>query len=358
MLWYVTRGAGATTTLLLTASVVLGVGEVRLWRPGGAPRFAIAAMHRTVSLLAVAFLAIHIVTTLLDPFPHIGLLNAAVPFATDYRPLWMGLGTIASDLLVAVMLTSLIRRRVGFRAWRWVHWLAYACWPIAIVHGLGTGSDTKSTWMLVLALVCSVAVALAIASRLAGAGTARGARAGGAVAVVVSAIGLAIWLPAGPLASGWAQRSGTPVAVLAAFSPRPTLAAPRLARSAAADPLDRPFSAALAGRIRNGFSAGGTSVVALAMRLRGGPAAVLRIRLGGRALGDGGLRLQRSAVTLGPPGDPRRYAGRVESLRGTHLRTVVGSRDGRALRLRIDLSLASGTVSGQVSGTPAGGTRP
>ena len=131
-LWYATRGAGAMTLVLLTASVVLGVGEVRRWRPAGAPRFAVASLHRTISLLAVVLLVVHIATTLLDVFPHIAVANAAVPFATDYRPLWMGLGTIASDLMLALVVTSLVRRRMGYRAWRGLHWLAYACWPVAL----------------------------------------------------------------------------------------------------------------------------------------------------------------------------------------------------------------------------------
>ena len=87
VLWYATRGAGATTTVLLTASVVLGIGEERGWRPGGSPRYAIAALHRTISMLALTMLAIHIVTTILDPFPKIGPVAAFVPYATDYRPL-------------------------------------------------------------------------------------------------------------------------------------------------------------------------------------------------------------------------------------------------------------------------------
>src|SRR4051794_15306475 len=164
-LWYATRGTGATALVLLTASVALGIGEVRTWRPGGAPRFAVASMHRTVSLLAVALLALHIATTLLDPFPRIGAANAVVPFQTDYRPLWLGLGSVSTDLLLALVLTSLVRRRLGYRTWRGVHWLAYACWPVALVHGLGAGSDTRSTWMLVLTLACVLAVGAAIAAR-------------------------------------------------------------------------------------------------------------------------------------------------------------------------------------------------
>ncbi len=350
-LWYATRGTGAIALVLLTISVVLGVGELRAWRPAGAPRFAVAAMHRTVSLLAVALLAVHIVTTLLDPFPHIGVLNAVVPFETDYRSLWMGLGTIASDLLVALVLTSLVRRRLGYRVWRGVHGFAYACWPVALLHGIGAGSDTRTTWMLVLTLACVGAVWVAVAARLAAPETPQRVRIGAGAVTVLAALALGIWLPQGPLARGWARRAGTPAHVVAAFAP-PARAASRLAP--AADALARPFSATLAGRVNNGTSAAGLGVTDLRMRLEGGPRGVLRLRLGGQALPGGGLQMERSAVTLGPPHDPARYSGRVQTLRANVLSALVGSADGHAVRLTVALTLRGGSVAGQVRGTPVG----
>lgn len=351
-LWYATRGAGAMTLVLLTGSVVLGIGEVRRWQPVGAPRFAVAALHRTISLLALVLLVVHIVTTLLDPFPRIGLLNAGVPFVTDYRPLWMGLGTLASDVLVALVLTSLVRRRLGHRAWRGLHWLAYACWPIAVLHGVGSGSDTKSTWMLALTLACVGAVVVALASRLPAAGTRPAVRIGTVAIAVLSGIGLAVWLAQGPLARGWPRRAGTPPAVLAAFAPK---AAVTSVRAAPVDALAEPFTATIAGTIHNGVSAGGIAVVDLSMRLSGGPAGMLRIRLGGQAVPGGGLQMDRSAVTLGPPADPARYRGRIEFLQNSQLRALVGSPDGHAVRLTVDLSLGQSTVNGQVQGTPVRG---
>ncbi len=351
-LWYATRGAGAITTVLLTASVVFGIGEVRLWRPGAVPRFAVASLHRTISLLAVALLAVHIGTTLLDSFPRIGVLNAVVPFATDYRQLWMGLGTLASDLLLALVITSLVRRRMGYRAWRGVHWLAYACWPIAIAHGIGAGSDTKSTWMLILTLVCVGAVAVAVASRLTAPGTPQRARTAGAAALAACLIALGVWLPAGPLAAGWARRAGTPAYVLAAFAPAPRT---RAARPVPVDALSTGFVAPLTGRIRNGTSANGTAVVDLTMQLNGNQPGELRVRLGGQQLANGGLQMDRSAVTLGPPGDPGRYRGRINFLQGTQLRALVGSADGHAVRLTINLSLGRADLTGEVQGTPVRG---
>ena len=161
-LWYLTRGTGAVTLVLLTLSVTLGVANVRRAHSGSVPRFVVDAIHRSVSLLALAFLAVHIVTAVLDPFAPIRLVDAVVPFVSAYRPLWLGLGAIASDLLIAVALSSVLRRRLGHRAWRATHWLAYACWPVALVHGLGTGSDAKTTWMLALTAACVLVVLAAV----------------------------------------------------------------------------------------------------------------------------------------------------------------------------------------------------
>jgi sulfoxide reductase heme-binding subunit YedZ len=307
-------------------------------------------MHRTMSMLAVAVLADHIVTTIFDPFPRIGVAPAFVPFATDYRPLWMGLGAVAADLLVALIVTSLLRRRLGYRAWRAVHWAAYACWPVAILHGLGTGSDAKATWMLILSLGSVAAVVAALLARLARAGTPDQTRVGVTSAATLGVVGLIAWLAQGPLASGWASRAGTPASVLSAFNPRtPTR---RAAAQGTRDAFAKAFSASFNGPVRQGTSASGVAVVDLRLRLRGGPDGILRIRLGGTALPDGGLRMDRSAVTLGPPSSPAEYQGRVQFLRDTVLRAEVGNASGRAVRLEVNLSVAGDSVDGTVSGRP------
>ena len=354
VLWYATRGAGAVTLVLLTMSVVLGIAETRGWQPAGAPRFGVAAVHRMVSLLALAFLALHVVTTLLDPFPPISLAAAVIPFSSSYRPLWLGLGSVAFDLLVAIAVTSVVRRRLGYRAWRALHWLAYACWPVALLHGLGTGSDARTTWRLVLTLGCVGAVVVAVVGRLGGADIRPPARSLVAGASALATIAFVAWLVQGPLATGWARRAGTPATVLAAFSPRP---AARVARAAPAQPddgLGRPFSSSLHGEITSGTSASGMSVVDLRLRL-GDPPARVRVRIGGQALQAGGLRMQRSAVTLGPPSRPGEYRGRIQLLQDTRMRALVGSRDGRAVLLHLDLSLDAGTVTGTAAGAPVGG---
>lgn len=164
--WYMTRSTGAVAMLLLTVTVVLGVVDVRRVSSEKWPRFVVDALHRNVALLAMVFLVVHILTTVLDSFVSIPLIDAVVPFVGSYRPFWLGLGAVAFDMLIAVVVTSLLRRRIGYASWRAVHWFAYASWPIAMAHGLGTGSDANASWLLVLSVVCLLAVLAALIVRV------------------------------------------------------------------------------------------------------------------------------------------------------------------------------------------------
>jgi methionine sulfoxide reductase heme-binding subunit len=166
-LWYLIRATGATALVLLTLTLLMGIVNVRRWAPRRVPRFLLDDAHRTVSLLVVVLLAIHVVTAVVDGYVSIALADVVLPFAGSYRPLWVGLGALALDLLVALIVTSLLRARLGLRAWRAVHWLAYACWPLALAHGIGMGTDVAAGWMLWLALGCAAAVSAALILRVA-----------------------------------------------------------------------------------------------------------------------------------------------------------------------------------------------
>ena len=166
ILWFATRGSGIVSMLLFSAVVVLGVITTMRWGSASWPRFLTVEVHRTISLLSVVFLVIHILTAILDPFANLGLMAALVPLASAYRPVWVALGVISVYLGLAVLVTSLMRERVGLRLWRAIHWLAYASWPLALLHSIGSGSDNTAPWMLVVDAVCVVPVAVAVAWRL------------------------------------------------------------------------------------------------------------------------------------------------------------------------------------------------
>ena len=213
--WYLTRSTSAVALLLLSIALALGVVDVRRWSTPRWPRFVVDSLHRNVSLLALAFLVAHILTSVLDSFAPIGLLEAFLPFVGSYRPFWLGLGAVSFDLILAVIVTSILRQRMGYGTWRAIHWLTYASWPIALLHGLGTGSDVKGTWLLVLSALCAAFVAAAVLVRVISGWPTdlrlRGAALGGAGAF---SLFLALWLPQGPLGSEWARRSGTPASLL------------------------------------------------------------------------------------------------------------------------------------------------
>lgn len=171
--WYLTRGSGVVSLLVLTAALVLGITTATRWANERWPRFVVEGLHKNVSLLSLVFLGVHIVTAVADGYVPIRWLDVVVPFGSAYQPLWLGLGAVAVDLLVAVTLTSLLRVRIGHRVWRAVHWLAYACWPVAVLHGVGIGSDNAQPWMLMLDAVAGASVAAAVWWRLSVASTAQ-----------------------------------------------------------------------------------------------------------------------------------------------------------------------------------------
>ena len=171
--WYFGRATGLIALVLLTATIVLGVlGPLRIssatW-----PRFAIRTLHRDLALLSLLIIAIHVVTVVLDGYVHIPLSTAVLPIGSSYRPLWMALGAVSFDLLLAIVATSLLRRQFGDRIWRLVHWLTYASWPPAVAHGLGAGSDSTQVWALAITIGCCALVALASVLRFRGAGPRR-----------------------------------------------------------------------------------------------------------------------------------------------------------------------------------------
>jgi sulfoxide reductase heme-binding subunit YedZ len=332
-LWYLTRGTGIVALLLLTVVVLLGVSGATRWRTERLPRFVVAGLHRNLTLLSLVFIVVHVLTTVADGFAPVGLKATVVPFTSPYRPFWLGLGAVAFDLLLALTATSLLRARVGLRTWRALHWLAYAAWPIALVHSLGTGSDARVAWFELLGAACTVVVAAAVLRRLAVDGAWTAGRVTAAAATLLVAFGIAVWYRAGPGQAGWAARSGTPSRLLgaqAASLPRP------------------PFAASVRGTIVKSQADGsGDVTVGIDLVSRVGTA---RVWLRGPGLAGGGVRVQESRVAFGSPAVPNTYVGQLSALDGNRLTAILRSGTGATLDLALVLSIdrARGIVTGSL----------
>jgi DMSO/TMAO reductase YedYZ heme-binding membrane subunit len=353
-LWYLTRASGAVALILLTAAICVGIASTlglhgRWW-----PRFAVRDLHRNLTLVAIVFTILHVVTTVADGYAPIGLKDAVIPFASPYRPVWLGLGAVAFDLLLALVITSLLRARIGMRTWRAVHWLAYASWPVALVHSLGTGSDARNSWLTALGLVCLAAVLVAVAGRLVAGGGPTPIRLAAALTTLAALGALGVWTKTGPLASGWARRAGTPPSLLASTRAGRLFTSAAQVVPAQADP-PRSFTSALSGRVVQARASDGLVTVRLLLRLRGGPRGALRVDLRGTP-SDGGVALTASGASFVPESTRTVYAGSVVGLEGT--RVLADVTDAQGNRLRLDLSLILGdnnAVHGIVTATPVSG---
>jgi methionine sulfoxide reductase heme-binding subunit len=165
-LWVVGRGTGITALALFTLSIVLGIATRSGRQLLTLPRFAVVDVHRFAALLATVFVALHVGNLLADPYAQLRLIDIVIPFLGAYQPFWLGLGTVALDLLIAVVATSLLRHRLGLRAFRATHWATYAMWPIAVAHSMGNGTDSSHRWFVLFAGGCAMAVAVTFAVRL------------------------------------------------------------------------------------------------------------------------------------------------------------------------------------------------
>jgi predicted ferric reductase len=164
-LWYLGRGTGVVALVVFTVTLVLGI-TTRSGRAAlGVGRFGVAELHRTASLVGVGLIAVHVGTLLFDPWAQLKLIDTVLPFMAGFRPFWQGLGTVAVDLLALITVSSLLRHRIGPRVFHALHWTAYALWPLAMLHALGTGTDAASSWFRALAALCGGAVVVALGWR-------------------------------------------------------------------------------------------------------------------------------------------------------------------------------------------------
>lgn len=344
--WYLTRASGVVALLLLTAAVGLGVLSSLRVSGDRWPRFAITDAHRNLTLASIVFTFLHVVTTVLDGYAPIGFKDAFIPFLSPYRPLWLGLGAVSFDLLLALTVTSLLRGVVPPRLWRGLHWLAYVSWPVALVHSLGTGSDSRFGWLQALAVLCLLFVAGAALARIVIGGGDILIRVSSAAAAIALPVAILAWYNGGPGKTGWAKRSGTPKSILASKA-KTIPAAARVVTKTVPEP--RSFRSSVTGAVTEGQAANGLALVNITLSLNGGPRGAAKIELEGFPQDEGGVQMTASGVSFVPATTRSVYTGTITGLRGTEIAASVTGPNGHSLSL--DFALSIDPSSGNVSGT-------
>jgi hypothetical protein len=364
--WNTARAGGFTAYLLVTISVLLGLALSMRWQVRWWPRLISYELHVWITNLSFVFLGIHIFASWIDPFTRFGLNELLLPFASHYRPLWMALGIVAMYLSLAVTLSLFIRRQIGYTWWLRLHELSFVVWALATVHGLATGSDTRTLWGIELYIISAVLVCGLLCVRLLQPVTPGGKIHPVWAAITAASLAIAIiWTAAGPLRPGWNDiannGNGSGGVVQAAGSSTGT--ATPTANGASAAPFSQPFTASLQGSMSRQTDANtGQPILRLDLTLGGAQQGVLRIDLweqddsdnGG--LGDGGDNghVTATKVTLGVDAATPLYQGQVSTLNGGYMVAQLDpTQPGQpSLQLTINVQAQGDNVSGTVSAMP------
>ena len=370
--WDTARAGGFTAYLLVTISVALGLALSMRWQVRWWPRLISYELHVWITVLSFIFLGIHILASWVDPFTHFGLNELLLPFVSHYRPLWMALGIVAMYLSLAVTLSLFIRRQIGYKWWLRLHELSFVVWALATIHGLATGSDTRTLWGIELYIVSAVLVCSLLCLRLLQPVTPGGRTHPVWASVVAAALAITItWTALGPMRPGWnaianngngsggvAQAAGSTAA-----SGNATLT-PSTSSNASGSPFSQPFNASAQGTISQQVDPGtGQPVLLLDLTLSGAQQGALRIQMWERSggggddddnRGGGGTVITATQVTLGTDATTPLYQGSISTLNGGYMVAQLDStQPGQpSLQLTLNLQTQGANVSGTVSGTP------
>jgi methionine sulfoxide reductase heme-binding subunit len=350
--WDTARAGGLAGYVLLSLAVTAGLILRNRWQSGRWPRLITNELHGYLSLLGLVFIGVHVAAVTVDPFTHFGLAAVLLPFASHYRALWMSLGIVSVYLLLAVWISTRLRSRIGHQLWRRIHLLAFLVYAAATVHGLGTGSDTKTGWGLGIYGV-SVAVVGGLTARRLLVPVARTDRRRPATAALtgLAVVGVALWTASGPLAAHWGARSGGRRTVAAATTR--ALSATRAGLPSGV--VQAPFVASFSGTVTvSSVNDVGLVTVRIHGALHGGTTDHLEILVHGAPLGGGGVSMQASHVALGAA--TPLYTGQIDQLNGNQLIATLSSRTDR-IRLQMSLRFGSdGSATGTVRATAPGST--
>lgn len=364
--WDVARAGGFTGYILLTLSVALGLMLTMHWQSAGRwPRLINSELHNFVTLLSLIFVGVHVLAVWLDPFTRFGWSEVFIPFVSHYRPLWMALGIVALYLGLAIGLSTWVRPLIGYAWWRRLHMLTLICYGLVTVHGIATGSDTRTWWAVLIYLGSALGIAVLLLIRLLEPAGAHG-RAHPVWASLVAAAMVVggFWMLLGPLQAGWnasannGNGSGARIAIPSANSTATPGAGGATGDASA-------FASAFSAQVQGSFTQrgpddNGTVSYEFQGTLQNGASGQLDLRLSGQEDGSGSVNITTTSATLGTAANPGLYTGQVTQLSSDGSRwqmaaTLTRSGGGSgSLTIALSLRVGDGTVRGTIQGTPGG----
>lgn len=338
--WDFARAGGFVAYALVTLAVTFGLTLSMQWRSSSWPRWATQDLHRYLALLALIFTALHTVAIWLDPFMRFTPLEVLVPMMSHYRPIWVALGIVAAYLMIAIYLSERLQKRVGYDWWRRLHYGTFLVYILATVHGLGSGSDSRAAWAMVMYGGSVLIVGGLLTLRLLRPATSGTRHPRVAWGVGMGILALVLWAFIGPLAPGWtraANLGGTPTKQVAITAPRPVRV---------------PFHAQISGTATEAGGGFQGAEIQITSQVQSGPRGQLLVALDGNPT-DQGFAVQGGRVEL-IPASGSSCQGQIGQLQGSTLHaTCVGS-NGAAISLVMSLNIDGG---GKVSGTLDGSAR-
>ena len=354
--WDVARAGGFTAFGLLTLSVAIGLALTLRLQSANWPRIINSELHNFITLLALIFTGVHVLAVWIDPFTNFGWSEVFIPFVSHYRPLWMALGIVALYLGIAIGISTWLRPHIGYKWWRRLHVLTLLLFALVVVHGITTGSDTRTWWGAAIYALGVLLVGTLLCMRLMKPVDARSrAHPVLAVATVIAIAGGAFWALLGPFQPGWNAVANNGNGSGATSS---ALAAPAPAQQAA---FPQSFTGDLQGQLtQTGPDANGNVTMQLNLSISNGPPGNVQVILQGQSGEEGGgITVSSSTVTLSSSNGQQLYTGSLTNLSGerrwrmTALLTRTGTNKHSQLQVQIDIRV---DASGQVAGTIAGGS--
>ena len=398
--WNVARTGGFTAFILLTLSVAIGLALSLHWQTPRWPRIINNELHNFITLLALIFAAVHILAIWIDPFTSFSWSEMFIPFISHYRPLWMSFGIVSFYLGLAIGLSTWLRPVIGYKWWRRLHVLTLFLYIMVAVHGIASGSDSRTAWAVAIYLVSIFLIGTLLVMRLLQpvnkvvsrpaneydvAGTPgivvmgstvvstqrRRAHPVLALVTILVITGGIAWAVLGPLQAGWATSASTQsVASTSAGAITPSSPSSPFAPSSPSSPASlgapaspqtvfpQSFTGNLTGQITQRQSRmSGTVTIQLAMNISNGPKGNVEVTLQGESSGSGDeVSIVSSQVVLLSSEEQPIYEGAVSQLDTIKQWAMTAQLTGiDASTLQVQMNLTVDSKSGTVTGTITAG---